>query len=142
MGWFERWSADHLGQAHYLLGYLIVLVLHNWPLFLAIGLCVLWGVRLYHRPTQARVCWFFGALLFGIAYEYAKHIAPTMSDSLDTVLGLELLWLNRPAHIVLDPVMKLLIFAAIAFFFGRALWLDYNELQRSDVGISVKQPGG
>ncbi|MEI8305822.1 MAG: hypothetical protein WCF99_02035 [Chloroflexales bacterium] len=142
MGWFERWSAENLGQAHYLLGYLIVLVLHNWPLFLTIGLCIWWGVRLYRVPTQARVCWFFGALLFGVAYEYSKHIAPMINDSLDTVLGLELLWLNRPAHVVVGPLMQLLIFATITFFLGRALWLDYSDLRRNEVGIPVKQPGG
>ncbi|NTU78196.1 MAG: hypothetical protein HGA45_02135 [Chloroflexales bacterium] len=124
MGAFEQWSQANLGQAHYVLGYLIVLVLHNWPLFLAIGLCIWWGIRLYRIPSRARVCWFFGALLFGLAYEYSKHIAPTIHGSLDTVLGAELLWLNTPAHFIIGPLMQVLIFGAMAFFLGQALWLE------------------
>lgn len=124
MGAFEQWSQSNLGQGHYVLGFLIILVMHNWPLFLALGLCLWWGVWLYQVPTRARVCWFFGALLFGLAYEYAKHIAPSILGGLDTVLRAELIWLNPFAHFVFGPLAQALIFGTMAFFLGQALWLE------------------
>jgi len=133
MGWFETWSAEHLGQWHYVLGYLFVLVAHNWPLFLLIGLMIWWGVWLYRWPSQARVCWFYGALFFGLAYEYHKHIAPTLHESLDTVLGLEALWLNQPAHFVVGRLAQTLIFVALIFFFGRGFWLELGVSRRKTV---------
>lgn len=131
MSGFEQWSAEHLGQWHYVLGYLIVLAGHNWPLLLSAGLCLVGGWRLYRGPTRSRVCMFFAALLVGIAYEYAKHIAPTLHRSLDTVLGLEAAWLNQPAHAVVGPILTGGIWGAAALCFGWGLWLDVSEGRRA-----------
>lgn len=124
MGAIERWSYETLGQWHYVLGYLIVLVGHNWPLLLSAALCLWGGARLYRRPSRARVCWFFGALLLGLAYEYDKHVGPTLHASLDTVVGAELLWLNGAAHLLVGPAMQLALFGAMAFFLVQGLWLE------------------
>ena len=107
-----------------MLGYSIVLLSHNWPLVLALGLSLWAGWQLYCRPERKQVCWFFGTLLFGLAYEYGKHVAPTLHSSLDTVLGAEAGWLSGPAHAVVGPGLKLLLFGAMAFFLGQALWLE------------------
>jgi hypothetical protein len=130
MGSLERWSAGNLGQWHYVLGYTIVLLAHNWPLLLALALCLFWGRRLYRRPDRLHVCWFFAGLLLGITYEYDKHVAPTLHASLDTVLGLEAGWLNQPAHYAVGPAAKLLLSGATVFFLGQALWLTVHSRRR------------
>ena len=139
MGAFEQWSQTNLGQGHYLLSYLLVLVTHNWPLLFAVGLCLWWGTWLYRAPSRARVCWFFGALLFGFAYEYTKHIAPTLHASLDTVLGAELLWLNLPAHLLVGPLAQGLIFVAMTFFLGQGLWLEVGMAGLARVVVQAKR---
>jgi hypothetical protein len=135
----EQLSYDRIGQWYFVLGYFVVLVSHNWPLLLSLGLCLWWGPRLYRRPTQARVCWFFSGLLLGIAYEYDKHVAPTLHSSLDMVLFLEAGWLNRPAHLLIGPVARLLLFGGLSFFLTRALWLEYRAGpgRRSERGAPV-----
>lgn len=124
MGAFEQWSAESLGQWHYVLGFLIVLTLHNWPLLLAVGLCLWWGASLYRSPTRARVARFYGALLLGVAYEYAKHVAATLHGSIDTITNTEILWLNGAAHVLAGPVMQTLLFVTMAFFLIQGLWLE------------------
>jgi hypothetical protein len=133
-----EWSHQHLGQWHYVLGYLLILVIHNWPLLLSIVLIIWWGVWLYRWPSQARVCWFYGAFLFGLAYEYHKHIAPTLHESLDTVLGLEVLWLNLPAHFVVGPLAQTVILIALTFFFVRGFWLELGLTRRE---VVTSKPG-
>ena len=139
MGAFEQWSQTNLGQGHYVLGYLLVLVSHNWPLLFALGLCLWWGIWLYRTPNRARVCWFFGALLFGFAYEYAKHIAPTLHASLDTVLGAELLWLNSPAHLIVGPLAQGLIFVLMTFLLGQGLWLEAGIARLSGFIVQTRK---
>ena len=122
----ELLSHEKIGQWYFVLGYVTVLFTHNWPLLLSLALCLWWGARLYRRPTRARVCWFFAALLLGVAYEYDKHVAPTLHSSLNMVLFLEAGWLSAPAHLLVGPIARLLLFGAMAFFFVRALWLEYG----------------
>jgi hypothetical protein len=127
MSGFERWSYENLGQWHYVLGYFYILMAHNWPLLLASFLCLWWGWRLYRQPSRSRVCFFFGALLLGVTYEYHKHVAPTLHKSLDTVFRLQAGWLNGPAHALVGPAAKLMLFGAMAFFLGQGLWLKYRR---------------
>lgn len=123
MGGFERWSYEHLGQWHYVIGYAYVLLAHNWPLFLSGTLCLWWGWQLYSRPSRSRVCLFFGALLLGLSFEYNKHVAPTLQASLAMVLWREAGWLSGPVTILVGPTARLLLSAAVVYFFGQGLWL-------------------
>lgn len=131
MNGFEQWSYGTLGQWHYVLGYSYVLLAHNWPLLLALGLCLWWGWRLYRQPTRSHVCWFFGSVSLAVLYEYHKHVVPTLHASLDTVLIREAGWLNAPAHLILGPLAKLLLLAAIAVFIWQALRLPRQAAHRT-----------
>ncbi|MCX7791996.1 MAG: hypothetical protein N2378_15260 [Chloroflexaceae bacterium] len=100
-GWmqtFEQWSYANLGQWHYVLGYSIGLISHNWPIMLAVALSVWFGYRAYVQPTRLNVSWLLTALLLGLLYEYAKHIAGELHAAIDFLFGLEIAHLNRPLH--------------------------------------------
>jgi hypothetical protein len=101
---FEQWSYTNLGQWHYALGYSIVLISHNWPIMLAVALSVWFGYRAYVRPTRLNVSWLLTALLLGLLYEYAKHIAAELHTAIDFLFGLEIAHLNRPLHVLVGPV--------------------------------------
>jgi hypothetical protein len=127
VGWFYGWSAQHLGQWHYLLGYLIVLTQHNWPIMLALALGCWLGARLYRRPTRANVCLLYGCALLGAAYEYNKHLAGVLHEAIDFLIGMELIAGNRPAHFVAGPVATALLLVAGLAFMGRGIWLSVRE---------------
>jgi hypothetical protein len=120
----ERWSYENLGQWFYVIGYTLVLISHNWPLLLSLGLCLWWGVSLYQDPTRSRVCWFMGSLLLGLTYEYDKHVAPTLQHSLEMVFRADILWLRGPILTLVGPGVRLLLFALMAFVLLHGLWLE------------------
>lgn len=100
----EEWSHANLGQWHYALGYAIVLVSHNWPIMLALALSVWFGCRAYVQPNRLNVSWLLTALLFGLLYEYVKHIAGELHAAIDFLFGFEIAHLNRPLHVLVGPV--------------------------------------
>jgi hypothetical protein len=131
MGRFEQWSADNLGQGHYVLGYLIVLISHNWPIFLSLGLSIWLGARLYRKPSRERVCWFFSALISGLAYEYYKHVALELHSAIDQIFMFELLWLSPLLHVLVGPVITALISSLALGFAFNALWLRLGGRART-----------
>jgi len=102
---FEQWSDVHLNQWHYVLGYMLTLVSHNWPIMLAAALSVWFGYQAYVRPTRLNVSWLLTALLLGLLYEYAKHIAAELHTAIDFLFGLEIAHWNRPLHVLVGPAM-------------------------------------
>ncbi|NJM07569.1 hypothetical protein HC891_17370 [Candidatus Gracilibacteria bacterium] len=123
----EQWSAANLGQGHYVLGYMIVLIAHNWPIFLAIALAIWAGIRLYRVPTRERVCWLFCAVLFGLTYEYQKHVAPELHTAIDFLFGMELLFLNPILHVIVGPMLTALLGTITMVFLYNALWLRFGS---------------
>jgi hypothetical protein len=119
-----RWSEEHLGQWHYVLGYTIGLTSHNWPIILSVALCVLLGARLYHRPGRATLCWFFAALLLGVSYEYDKHVAGELHKAVDFLFGAEILPLNRPMHLLVGPLFTGLLVGLMLWFSLQAVSLS------------------
>lgn len=112
----QTWSEAHLGQWHYVLGYLIVLGSHNWPIMLALGLSIWFGYQAYRTPNRMWVSWLITALLFGLAYEYDKHIAPALHAAVNFLFHLELTGLNRFFHLLVGPVATtLLVLAWVGF---------------------------
>ncbi|WP_298817356.1 hypothetical protein [Chloroflexus sp.] len=103
---FFRWSEQHLGQTHYVLGYLIVLISHNWPIMLAIGAALIFSIWLYRQPSRANAVWLFSALLFGLGYEYEKHVAGEFHQAIDMLFGLEIASWNRPLHFIVGSVIN------------------------------------
>jgi hypothetical protein len=111
------------GQWHYVLGYLVILIGHNWPIMLSVILSVWQSVRLYRRPTRANVCLFYSCLLTGITYEYHKHVAQELHTAIDFLFGAEILYLNIPAHVLVGPIVTGALIALTFGFLGRGLWL-------------------
>lgn len=127
----EQWSMTTLGQWHYVLGYSITLVSHNWPIMLALGLSLVFAVRAYRRPDRARVCWLLSAVLLGLAYEYQKHVAGVLHEAIDFLFGRELAGLNRPLHLLVGPAMQAALVLSLAAVVAQAVRLTWFE-QRDD----------
>jgi hypothetical protein len=64
---------------HYILGYLIVTISHNWPALLALLMSLHAAWRLYRAPTRRNVQWLYGWSLLLFAYEYAKHLGDELA---------------------------------------------------------------
>lgn len=118
---FYQWSEQNLGQWHYVLGYLIVLVSHNWPIILSIVLALVFSVRLYRRPTRPRACWLFTALLFGLAYEYEKHVAGQLHQAIDFLFGPAQGNWNPSLHILVGPVMNTVLLLSFLAMFAESV---------------------
>ncbi|GIV86234.1 MAG: hypothetical protein KatS3mg054_0263 [Chloroflexus sp.] len=103
---FFRWSEHNLGQSHYVLGYLIVLFSHNWPIIGTLGIALLLSIRLYRQPSRTNAVWLFSALLFGLGYEYEKHVAVELHHAIDMLFGFELAGWNRPLHFLVGPIIN------------------------------------
>jgi len=133
---FFRWSEQHLGQSHYVLGYLIVLVSHNWPIIFALGSALWLSIRLYRTPTRANAVWLFSALLFGLGYEYEKHVAGELHQAIDMLFGYEIAGWNRPLHILVGPVINTgfvlmtltMVLHGLQLSFGSALTTQLRRL--------------
>lgn len=122
LAWLEQQS-ESLGQWHYILGYLIGLTSHNWPIMLSLALCFWQGLRLYRQPTRAQVCLFYGWLLLACAYEYRKHLAIVLHEAIDFLLIQELSSFNRFGHLVVGTLIPVLLVSAALGFAGHGLRL-------------------
>jgi hypothetical protein len=125
----RRWSEENLGQWHYVLGYLITLVHHNWPIFLSIGLCLWQAVRLYRQPTRANVSLLYVWLLLGGAYEYRKHVAGNLHSMVDQLLYAEIDYLNSIGHAIVGWMMTSFLIGAAAACVAHAMWLSRAKLR-------------
>ena len=105
-------------QSHYVLGWLIVLVSHNWPVMLAALATLSSAVGAWRRPSRRRLAFLYGSALFVLAYEYHKHVGPTLQEAANYLLMFELLWLNRPVRLLVGPVAS----AALAVA-GAGFWI-------------------
>jgi hypothetical protein len=127
----EVWSEQHLGQWHYVLGYIIVLTSHNWPIFLALTASLFFAVKLYRNPTRTWACWLFTALMFGLAYEYEKHIAGQFHQAVDFLFGMEIAWLNPTLHFVVGPLMNAVLLGLWLLLLAEACRQSYLTFARS-----------
>ncbi|RRR68720.1 MAG: hypothetical protein EI684_17205 [Candidatus Viridilinea halotolerans] len=109
---FNNWSYENLGQWHYAIGYLIVLLSHNWPIMAALAASFWFGVKAYLWPTRCNVSWLLTALLFGLVYEYDKHIATELHAAVDFLFGAEISFWNEPFHRLVGPVITTLLLAS------------------------------
>ncbi|MCX7860466.1 MAG: hypothetical protein N2385_10265 [Chloroflexus sp.] len=144
---FFRWSEQHLGQTHYVLGYLIILVSHNWPIIAALVAALFFSIRLYCQPSRANAVWLFSALLFGLGYEYEKHVAGELHHAIDMLFGLEIAHWNRPLHIIAGPVINtgfvlttlLMVFHGLHLSFGSSVM---KSLRRFNPARAVDPTSG
>jgi hypothetical protein len=79
---------------HYILGYLIVTVAHNWPALVALLMGGYAAWRLYRVPTRRHVQWLYGWALLLFAYEYAKHLGEELARPIVFLLTADWSWLQ------------------------------------------------
>lgn len=120
---FTRWSEQSLGQWHYVLGYTITLVSHNWPVMLALGLGAFLAYCAYRWPSRLTVCWLLTALLIGLTYEYQKHVAGELHQAIDMLFGREIAGWNGPLHQLVGPVARAALVLGCAVMLGQSLRL-------------------
>lgn len=119
------WSEQHLGQWHYVLGYALVLLSHNWPIALALVLCGWFGYKAYRRPNRLWVTWLLTALLLGLAYEYEKHVASELRQAIGFLFGLELAPWNGPLQTLVGPGIATALHASLLVLLAQAIRLTF-----------------
>lgn len=120
----EQWSYTRLGQWHYVLGYLIVLLSHNWPLLLGGGAGIWSAARAIRQPSRPNLCWLYASLSLVAAYEYHKHIAGELHEAVDFLLLGDLAILNGAGHALVGPGITMLMFASCPLFILYGIWLS------------------
>jgi len=124
-------------QTHYVFGWLIVLVGHNWPVMLAgMGLLIA-SVAAWKRPSRRRLALVYGSALFVVAYEYHKHIGPTLQEAANYLLMFELLWLNVPVWWLVGPIASAALAMLAAAFVGYGLLPHPTRLHSPTDGAST-----
>jgi uncharacterized membrane protein len=59
----------------------VTLVLHNWPLLLGLPLILLAALRAFAQPTRRSLLLLYGVSLLVIAFEYQKHVVPSLRST-------------------------------------------------------------
>ncbi len=102
-------------QWHYILGYMIVLSSHNWPLMICISGGLFHAWRLYREPKPLDVRLLYGWAMLGLAYEYRKHLQGIFDEAVDFLMASHFGQWNSWGHLVIDALFPVLI--------GLALWM-------------------
>ena len=111
----------HYPQSHYVAGWLIIVTAHNWPAGVTFCLAVWCAVLLWRTPTRRRAALLYGSALLFACYEYAKHVGPTLRDAVNYLLIFELAAANRPAGLLVDPIITIALLTAALWFLGYGL---------------------
>lgn len=111
-------------QWHYIAGYCIVLLSHNWPLLA----CLIGGgwhaTRLLRQAAAVDVRRLYGWALLAFAYEYDKHLLGIIAEAIDFLLAWTFWQWNRPAHIVARLGTPCIVALALWMF-----WRGYRLAQ-------------
>lgn len=75
------------GRSHYILGYLIVTVGHNWPVLVALLATLICAVAVWRRPNRRRLAALYGWAMLAVLYEYHKHIVPRFVEAAMFLVG-------------------------------------------------------
>lgn len=103
------------GRSHYVLGYLIVTISHNWPVLLALLAALICAILAWQQPSRRRLAALYGAVLVAVAYEYQKHILPRFVEA-TTFLTADSATLYRTTRFIVEP-LALAVQAALALGF-------------------------
>lgn len=120
---FEHWSYTNLGQWHYVLGYSINLVSHNWPILLVVVLGPWFGYWAYTRPGRTTVSWLLSTILLGVAYEYWKHVAGELHQAVDFLFSMEIEGLRGLLHVLVGPVITTALLLSFLAMLGQSVRL-------------------
>src|SRR5262249_32615826 len=106
---------------HYILGYVIVTISHNWPALLALlmGLHAAW--RLYRAPTRRNVQWLYGWALLLFAYEYAKHLGDELARPVVFLFTTDWAWMQPAGEFFLPRVAPMALVVLAVALLLRAL---------------------
>jgi hypothetical protein len=138
---FYRWSESELGQWHYAIGYVITLVSHNWPILIAVAGCCWFGWRAYVHPSRLTVSWLLTSLLFGLAYEYEKHVAGELHRAIDFLFGLEIAAWNRPLHLLIGSVANTILLLAFLILLAQSIRLTVQSRRKTGPDVSIRAGG-
>lgn len=110
-----------------MIGYLIILISHNWPIMAAIAAALFFSIQLYQQPSRANAVWLFSALLFGMGYEYEKHVAGELHHAIDVLFGLEIVHWNRPLHLIVGPLINMGFVLITFLIVSHGLYLSFGS---------------
>ena len=89
---------------HYILGYVIVTISHNWPALLTLLMGLYAALRLYRAPTRRNVQWLYGWALLLFAYEYAKHLGEELARPVGFLFTTDWAWMQPTGVFLLTRV--------------------------------------
>ncbi len=124
---FYVWSEQNLGQTHYVIGYLIILISHNWPIMATLAAALFFSIRLYRQPSRVNAVWLFSALLLGMGYEYEKHVAGELHHTIDMLFGLEIVRWKRPLHFIVGPLINTGFVLITFLIVSHGLYLSFGS---------------
>ena len=107
---------QYYSQWHYILGYTIVLVSHNWPIMLCIAFGSFHAIRLYRRVGTREVRWLYSWAFFGFAYEYEKHLRAIFDEAVDFLLIQGLWQWNVAGHVATLLPLPISLIVAVWMF--------------------------
>jgi hypothetical protein len=129
---------------HYILGYLIVLTAHNWPVMVALAMASYSGWRLYQAPTRSNVQWLYGWTLLALTYEYIKHLGDYLAEPVGFLLTTDWAWIQPSGRFLIQLVVPstmiilalLLLLSAIRLRSAiRAALEAWRQFKRRQTGI-------
>jgi hypothetical protein len=98
-------------------------------------ICMIFGlvsaVKLYQQPSQARVQNFFGWLLLGFCYEYAKHLGDYLVQPVFFLFILEWAWLQQPMALLVQIVIPTLVLISGVLFLTMSLYIPQQQSKHS-----------
>lgn len=118
--WLDEWTQP-MGHWHYILGYLIILTLHNWPIMVTLVLSLHSAIRLYRSPTRRNVQFLYGWALLAFTYEYVKHLGDYLAEPAGFLLTTDWWWMQSAARFVIQQVPPPLILILAVLVLLKAL---------------------
>jgi hypothetical protein len=106
---------------HYLLGYLIVTTLHNWPVMIAAAMAGLAALQLYRHPERRRVERFYGWGLLTLSYEYIKHVGGYLVEPVHFLFTTDWSWLQSAGYLIVHSGGVALLVAGATFLL-KSMW--------------------
>jgi hypothetical protein len=106
---------------HYILGYLVVTISHNWPALLTLLMSFYSAWRLYRTPTRRNVQWLYGWALLFFAYEYAKHLGEELARPVVFLFTTDWAWMQPFGVLFVTCLMPPILVALGLFLLFRAL---------------------
>jgi hypothetical protein len=110
---------------HYIAGYTIVTVRHNWPVLIALAVALIAAWRLYREPSRKRVQWLYGWSLLVFTYEYIKHLGDELARPVVFLFTTDWAWMQPYGIFLVVLVPPPFLLALSLFLLARSLYLPF-----------------